>query len=343
MKVPRPEQILCMTSTASKDEGLLLKLVFFWVFILLQTFQSQICLAEISISNSVSPDDPNSTDEYIEPFLITSTTKRMKFSVSELQSLIKSKLKSGELNVRATFSPAGLPAESFVPEKYSLPKEVFEESQKEALQSCTEQKCLMKLNTKREVPVIKGAKNKSEAYQGLIFNRIKNYLLSKEMLGYEDRASNQASVRKMLSLIPSVAKNQKIQNYFKGDFWKGVKGESNLVDSWVRQEMVNIAPDQMQPILRISEDFELQDGDRRGFLEIHIYTNHYFDSSISFYEVIPDKKQPKAADVVITDVMEIDELKKTALIRAMFKGKMVKAVTTYQNQFIDELVRANTK
>ncbi|MFM8316447.1 MAG: hypothetical protein ACKOA8_19375, partial [Deltaproteobacteria bacterium] len=115
------------------------------------------------------------------------------------------------------------------------------------------------------------------------------------------------------------------------------------LDSWLRQEMVNIAPDQMQPILRVSEDFEFTEGTRTLFFELPIYTNHYFDSSVSLYEIVSNKSNPNQTEVIISEVMEIDELKKTALIRAMFKGKMVKTVNQYQSDFLDSLLSENEK
>ena len=102
-------------------------------------------------------------------------------------------------------------------------------------------------------------------------------------------------------------------------------------------EFVLIAPDQMQPILRLSEDMEFEESGKILFLELPIYTNHYFDSSLSFYQVMKSQKKPSETVVIMTDVMEIDELKKSALIRTLFKGKMVKAISQYQETLLSEL------
>lgn len=293
--------------------------------------------AEIAITNSESADEWVSTDDYLDPFLVTKTSKKIKISPDGAFSLVKTSLRNGLLEIGGTFSSAGEAIDSYKPEKYKLPPGFYEESQLEALNSCSQEKCLMKLNSSLEIPHLAKAKNKNEVYQQIVFNRLRVFIKAKQLIGYENRKSNEAAVKKMISLLANLKKTPQTLRFLKGDFWSGSDGKSSSVESWLRQEIVNIAPDQMQPILRLSEIFQFTELERKMFLEVHVYTNHYFDSSLRFYEIAPVNKNSKECELTVIDIMEIDELKKTALIRAMFKGKMVKAVTTHQRQFIESI------
>jgi len=293
--------------------------------------------AEIAITNTDAADEWVSTDDYIEPFLITKTAKKIKISPDGAFSLVKTNLRNGLLEIRGTFSSAGEAIDSYKPEKYGPPAGFYEESQIEALNSCSQEKCLMKLNSLLEIPQLAKAKNKNEIYQQIIFNRLKLFIKAKQLMGYENRKSNESAVKKMISLLPNLKRTPRTLRFLKEDFWSGSDSKSLSVESWLRQEIVNIAPDQMQPILRLSEIFQFAELEKKMFLEVHVYTNHYFDSSLRFYEIAPANKNEKECELTVIDVMEIDELKKTALIRAMFKGKMVKAVTTHQRQFIESI------
>ncbi len=337
MKVPLPVHLSPMKSIISNLNNLSGHLIFVLFFAFGFFSQSSKAIAEISLSGENLTDELSFSDEYIDPFLITTASKHFKVSPKTIESLIREKLKMGRLNVRGNFSTEGISQNTFTKGQYALPKQLFDESQMEAIKNCSAEKCLMKLKTDPEVFQLKLSKNKKETYQQLVFNRIKNYLKHRELLGYEERKSNEPLARKMVALISSLSKSPKTQRYLKDGFWKLAKEPGQPINSWLRQEMVIIAPDQMQPILRVSEDFEFQEGSRRLFFELHIYTNHYFDSSLILYEVVTFKEKPNECEVIVTDVMEIDELKKTALIRALFKGKMVKAVTTYQGQFLESV------
>ena len=55
---------------------------------------------------------------------------------------------------------------------------------------------------------------------------------------------------------------------------------------------------------------------------------------MTVYEVIPLGTK---SIVVITDILEVDELKKSGFIRALFKGKMVDAVSLSQETFLKKL------
>lgn len=322
MKALLRAQLLCMIFLPNKNSSG--STSYFFRLILIQIILGGFlpALAEISIDEPRSS-TINSSDSFEEPFLVTKTTKKFAVSAELIYSQMKSRLKSGQL--------------VDIKDKYVLPPDFFEESQQEALRRCNLEKCLIKLSSSNEIPNLKNAKNKIEAYQAMILKRLRDYADSKQLMGYEDRKSNSPFYRKMVNLLATLEKSPSTMRYLKSDFWKGLRNPGQPVDSWFRHEMVNIAPDQMQPILRVSEDTEYFEGERKLFLEVHIYTNHYFDSSLTLYEIVSDRKKKSASEVIVTDIMEIDELKKTALIRAMFTGKMVKAVTTYQTNFLESL------
>lgn len=279
----------------------------------------------------------SSWDDYTDPFLIVRSAQKYNKSADELAAMVRTKLKANLLPIKTRFSGEGTSVETFLLEKYHLPTEVSQEQQQEAIRECNKEKCQVKLKTFPEVVQLFKSKNKNETYRELLFNRIKNYLLKQELLGYEDRKSNRPYVNKMVDLIPTLKTSPKTCAYLKNKLWKGDSDLDQPKNSWIRQEIVVIAPDQMQPVLRISEDFEFNESGKVVFFEIPIYTNHYFDSSISSFEIVSSRKKNKESILVFTDVMEIDELKKSALIRTLFTGKMVKAITQYQENFLTAL------
>lgn len=314
----------------------------FLFLISLFVFSSSQVQSEIALSDKSINDGKTFSDDYVDPFLITQAKKTFSQTPKEMGLRIRRKLTEGKLNIKGLFSSGGESWESLKEETYSLPKEVVQEAQLEAIQNCQSEKCLMKLSNSEIVQLSK-SKTKKDTYRGQVFQRILQYLKKRELRGYEDRASNVKQVKQMVDLFPSLSQSSLTRKYLKTDFWNKLDSLGKPLDSWLRQEMVNIAPDQMQPILRVSEDFEFLEGARVLFFELPIYTNHYFDSSVSLYEIVSKKNNPNEAEVIISDVMEIDELKKTALIRAMFKGKMVKAVNQYQSDFLDSLLSENEK
>ncbi len=287
--------------------------------------------------SQLSTEEISSWDDYSEPFLIVRSAKKFHLSVAEMTELVRSELKKNSLKVKTAFSKTGEPIENFLLEKYQLPDQISEEKQMEAIQECNKEKCLMKLRTETEVARIVKTKKKKDTYRQVLYERLKSYLQTRELMGYEDRKSNEPYIIKMVDLIPTLRISSGTYQFLRKTLWKAPQDPGKPSDSWIRQEMVNIAPDQMQPILRISEDMEFQENGRALFFELPIYTNHYFDSSLSLYEVFGVPTKPAESAVVFTDVMEIDELKKSSLIRALFKGKMVTAISKYQEEFLENL------
>lgn len=305
----------------------------------------------VSVASDESPpsfekaslEEVSSWDDYANPFLITQSYKKYSIPAKEVEDQIRAKLKNGRLNVKTAFSKEGSSPDKFSLDLYSLPKEISEEQQIEAINTCTVEKCLMKLRTKSEASQVQKSKNKLDTYRRLIFERIKIFLVQREIPGYEDRKNNEPYFSKMVDLIPTLTKNPITQAYLRTSFFKNPQSKGHPVDSWIKQEMVIIAPDEMQPILRVCEDNEFRENERGLFFEAHIYTNHYFDSSIVLYEVVANPKNRKESMVVVTDVMEIDELKKSSVIRTLFKGKMVKAVVQHQTNFLESLAATKAK
>lgn len=337
----KPVKSTCITTT--RQPILNPKTASLLFYLLVCCFSIRVVLgSEVDKLEKIPLGEKTSWDDYSDPFLIVRTAQKYNKSVDALAAMIRDKLKANQLPLKTKHSSEGIAIESFLIDQYRLPKELSEEQQEEAIRECNKEKCQMKLKTYPEVLQLSKAKNKKETYRELLFNRIKNYLSKQELLGYENRKSNRTYVTRMVDLIPTLKTSPKTLDYLKIALFKESPDLVQPKNSWLRQEMVVIAPDQMQPILRISEDMEFQESGKVIFFELPIYTNHYFDSSISCLEIMSSKNKPNEGVLVYTDVMEIDELKKSALIRTLFMGKMVKAITQYQESFLADLETKGT-
>lgn len=161
-------------------------------------------LGDVPTFEALSVSEVSSWDDYQEPFLIVRTAQKYKLTVEAAAKQVREKLKSKQLNVKTHFSKDGIPLENFKIEYYQLPKEISEEKQEEAIKDCNREKCLMKLKTNPEVIGLSKAKHKKEFYRQLLYQRIRSYVGARELLGYEDRKSNQPYISKMLKLIPTL-------------------------------------------------------------------------------------------------------------------------------------------
>jgi hypothetical protein len=121
-----------------------------------------------------------------------------------------------------------------------------------------------------------------------------------------------------------------------GDLWANKAKPEGPKSKYVRSEIIHITGDKSQPIYRLSEDMEFEE---KGYLniEIHVYTNHFFDSSIRIAEVFAWPPDPNKAVYVVTDLMEVDELKKSDLIRALFKTRMEETISEFRKSEMKEL------
>ena len=272
-------------------------------------------------------------DEYELPFLRVASGASYSFDVETLVKRLKETLKKTRFPVRSHFSKGGEPANV---KNLPIPRETTQGNQLEGIQTCSIEKCQMKLSDKVEKEKVAKASNKVEAYHQLVIDRVNRYLTKHELAGYEERSVNSPTVRKMLRATKFFERSYPSEaSFFDSGLWKGTAKPIAPVETFLRGEMLIMAPDRMQPVWRVSEVFEFREKDTRLLVELHLYTNHYFDASLRIFEALSMPNDPKRSILVVTDVMEIDELKKSALIRTLYTGKMVEAVTQSQDEIID--------
>lgn len=256
----------------------------------------------------------NSDTEYEEPFLIVQSARRYDLPYAEIKKRLKDHLK------KAAVVNSG---------SIALPKEAVTGAQLKGIQECSQEYCLMKLLIKEEIAVIEKSQDKLKTYQDFIQNRIAQYTNDRQLIGYEIRKSNIETIKSALKLLPSMKERYpKTFAYLVEGLWK--KGEEDFKprERFLRHEMVDFKSERMQPIYRLGEVLEFEERNSTIFGEIHIYTNHYFDSSLRIIDAF--SAGSVGSVVVVTDVTEIDELKKSAFIRMLFRGKMEEAVLLNQ-------------
>jgi len=265
------------------------------------------------------------------PFLIAQTGAAVEKPSETAAGWVRSFLESKKLALPSHFTGGAEGA------KLDLPEPIRTGKQLEGINECKEEKCQIKLNTALEKKAMEASSDRLKTFQSLLNQRLDAFLKKRELRGYEDRLDNQEFVKKMLETFPFfTTRYPDLGKYFAEDFWKGQPAPKGFVRSLMKQEVVDLAPDRMQPIWRIAEAFEIRQGDRWVFFELHPYSNHYLDSSVRIYEVFQVEKR---SFIVMTDIMEIDELTKSGLIRMLYKGKMEDAVIEAQAQDIKSLLR----
>jgi len=221
--------------------------------------------------------------------------------------------------------------------QFTLPASLFEGDQLKALMDCGLEKCNVKLHTESEVKKLLGQKDKTKTYRVILEQRIENYLQGRKLKGYESREDNLPFFKRALDTIRFLkAKHPKTYRHLTGDFWNGSSAYSLANQKYLRTELIRLTGEKAQPVFRITDNVEFQEN---GFLmvEVHIYTNHFFDSSLRLFEVFPWSPDPQKAVFIVTDIMEVDELKKSALIRNLLKSPMEEAVCEYRKSEMKEL------
>jgi hypothetical protein len=128
-----------------------------------------------------------------------------------------------------------------------------------------------------------------------------------------------------------------IVRYFGEGFAAKKALPKGFTGSFLREEALLFGLSRLQPILRISEEFMFERGASRLFVELHVYTDHYFDSSARFFEVLPPADGEKGSRVAVTDIMEIDELTKSGLVRFLYRDTMASAVADFQAQELESI------
>lgn len=269
--------------------------------------------------------------DFIYPFLLAQTGAAADVPAQEMAGKLRAFLEKGKLSLASHFSSVkGTPS-------IELPDLVRTGKQLEGIQECKEDKCQMKLHTQREKKAMEASLDKLKTFNELLDKRLENYHKKRELLGYEDREDDREYVKKMLQEFPFFSSRYpEISKFFAEDFWKGEGPAKGFVSTMMKQEVVNLAPDRMQPIWRVAELFEFKVGGGWVFFEVHVYSNHYLDSSVRIFEVFPLEKRSL---LIMTDIMEIDELTKSGLIRMLYKGKMEEAVIEAQAQDIKSILK----
>jgi len=274
------------------------------------------------------------------PFLISQTAVLSSLSAAEAGARIEKHLRKPIVDLSA-HGKDGRAAAPFKLENIRLPKGVVVGDQLEAIQTCKLEKCQMKLQDS-EKPSVEKSANKVAEYQRLIRERVRAYLAENKLAGYEDRASNESFVRKMIGAWPFLAaKYPDVAKYFSGDFWKKLPPPPTFTGAFIKQELIPFGLSRLQPIYRIGEVFAFNEPGGRVFFEMHVYSDHYFDSSLRMWEIIP---AGTGSQVIVTDIMEIDELTKSGFVRFLYQSEMESAIRRYQHEElggIDGLVSAS--
>jgi hypothetical protein len=263
--------------------------------------------------------------DYQEDFLISQSAEVTEVPVAEIIKRIQNQRFKTKLN-------PPFPGDSF-----PVPNEVITGDQLEGLQTCTLEKCAFKLQLDSEIKPLLRTKNRTKLFAQFVGQRLNEYLNEKKLKGYENRIDNVPYVKKAFQLTKFLkSRYPKSYEYLMGDLWANKAKPEGPKNKYVRAEIIHITGDKTQPIYRLSEDMEF---DERGYLniEIHVYTNHFFDSSIRIAEVFAWPPDPKKAVYVVTDLMEVDELKKSDLIRTLFKTTMEEAISAFRKSEMKEL------
>ncbi len=221
--------------------------------------------------------------------------------------------------------------------QFSLPPLLMEGGQLKALSDCNLEKCDVKLQKESEIKNLLSQKEKTRTYRLLLEQRIESYLKDRKLKGYEAREDNVPFFKKALDTTRFLkARYPNTYKHVLGDFWRSPKPYSLAKQNYLRTELIRLTGEKAQPVFRITDNVEFNEN---GFImvEVHLYTNHFFDSSLRLLEVFPWELDPQKAVFIVTDVMEVDELKKSALIRNLLKSPMEEAICEYRKSEMKEL------
>lgn len=276
-------------------------------------------------------------NQYIGTQLVCQSGGRSDKPVDKLAQDLEAYLRRAALAIPGHFTKGKTPATKIEPKDLPIPNEVVSGKQLKGIEECSPKYCLHKLNTQKEKTVMGAAaeKKKVDAYHRLVMDRIERFLGKWQLWGYEDVLDNVPTYRGivgMLNFLPSGY--PKTFRFLESEMWEGKKAPVP-VDSFLRQEVAYLNREQLQPIWRVGEVFRFEEGNRVLFFETHIYTNHFFDSSVRVYEVF-SLGQGRSA-IVFTDVMEIDTLKLSSVARFLYRGQMEDAINEFQYNELKDL------
>lgn len=276
-------------------------------------------------------------DEDPLPYLVVTSAQAFKTTKENLVKSVRDSLLEKKTNIKGRFSKVG--DELKKKEEIKIPEVSLKAEELKGISECTRKYCAIKLLNENERSRMEAATDKVGTFRQFLFERLTAYLKLGEIRGYEDVNSNIETLKKGYETLEFVSKR-----YPKTHEWvEGVLKQTKpalappFLDSFLTLETIHLDGDKMKPVLRIAEVFEFEEADSTIFFDLHLYSNHFFDSSLRIIEVAkyPDEKRPAIA--LVTDVMEVDELKKSGLIRSLFKGKMVGGIQFYQGVVLDAL------
>ena len=268
------------------------------------------------------------------PFLLAETARAFPDAAPKMTEKLIAFLKQDALPYRGHFSKEGLVSGKIDAKHLALPEIVTSGKQLEGIRKCSLDYCLMKLS-RAEKKTLEGATDKVTTFREVVATRVRGFIERNELMGYEERKADKETVKKMFPLLPFLKLRYPLSlGYINGGFWEGKTPPAGFKGSFFRQELVNISHDKLQPIWRIGEVLHFQEKDTDVFYEIFPYSNHYLDSSFRVYEVMP---REKGSTVILTDVMEIDELTKSGIIRVLYKGTMQDAVSHVQAEELESM------
>lgn len=270
-------------------------------------------------------------DDFQNPYLIAESGILIPRDFVSVSKRVTTKLQQGALKARSHYP---LPNTSFTNWNSSIlptAEEWKNEKEVEGLKKCDLDYCFPKLNDQEEKPTLMKSNDKLSTFKELISKRVELFLQSRKLLGYENRKENKTAVTDLVQLHPALGKDYgTIHQFLTKGFWESSTRPPSLVGSFLRTQTLNLDPTRLQPIYWVGEVFQFHEAKSEIFVEFVVYSNHFFDAWLRVYEVIDlsqlaPSKAPQTA-IVINDLTEIDELKKSALIRMLFKGKMVEAI-----------------
>lgn len=281
-------------------------------------------------------DEQFTQDAYEEPYLSCQSGFVVKEGRAEVESRLVKALKEREIKARSHFSSTETSLPPWSEKSLPVADEWKTENELEGLQECDLKKCFPKLNDREEKPFLIRSKNKLDTYRSLVNKRVGLFLEKQRLLGYEDRKDNKKATNDLFKFSKFLKTEYPgPYRFLTEEFWRGGVPESSLTATVLRSQKTVLGTKQLQPIYWVGEIFQFKEKTRSLFVEMVIYSNHYFDSWVRVYEVYDltpyfTVKAPRTG-VILTDLTEIDELKKSTLIRSLFKGNMVEAILKAQS------------
>lgn len=295
-----------------------------------QLFADSPFTGERSFLKKLGDFEKRRADDSPLPYLVVSTAQAYKVPQDILYNTVKADLLKGKTDLASVKKK----------EDIKIPDISVTGSELDGINQCTQSYCAIKLLNGTEKSRIETAPNKVEMFRQFLFERISAYVRLGEVRGSEGVISNLETLRAGFSQLGFIKENYPqtyrilLETVLNGKKMKAVKP---FIGSFLNFETIHLQADKVKPVLRISEIFEFDEGDTKLFYDLHVYSNHFFDSSMRVIEVQKHKYDGMPGRVIVTDVMEVDELKKSGLIRALFKGKMIDGIRFYQDTLLDRV------